>query len=97
MTRPPYRCVIGLMIKTDEISEQGCPPRCAEGADLFRDWKQSLQNDLYVAYTLEMGLPIRTLYARGVYPKLKFSFIFQWYKVENLAEQLSKKRETGNG
>jgi hypothetical protein len=24
MTRPPYRCAVGLMIKTDEVSEQGC-------------------------------------------------------------------------
>jgi hypothetical protein len=97
MTRPPYRCVIGLMIKTDEVSEQGCPPRCAEGPDLLRDWQQSLQNDLYVAYTLETGLPIRWVYVRSVYPELEFSFILQWHKVEKLAEQSSKKRETRNG
>jgi len=24
MTRAPYRCAVGLMIKTDEVSEQGC-------------------------------------------------------------------------
>lgn len=24
LTRPPYRCAVGLMIKTDEVSEQGC-------------------------------------------------------------------------
>jgi hypothetical protein len=24
MTRPPYRCAVGLMIKTNEVSEQGC-------------------------------------------------------------------------
>jgi hypothetical protein len=23
MTRPPYRCAVDLMIKTDEVSEQG--------------------------------------------------------------------------
>jgi hypothetical protein len=24
LTRTPYRCAVGLMIKTDEVSEQGC-------------------------------------------------------------------------
>jgi hypothetical protein len=24
VTRPPYRCAVGLMIKTDEVSEQVC-------------------------------------------------------------------------
>jgi hypothetical protein len=24
LTRPPYHCAVGLMIKTDEVSEQGC-------------------------------------------------------------------------
>jgi hypothetical protein len=77
MTRPLYRCAIGLMIKNDEVSEKGFPPRCAEGADLFRDWKQSLPNDLYVGYTLETGVPIRGVYVRSVYHDLKLSFIFQ--------------------
>jgi hypothetical protein len=45
---------------------------------------------------LETGLPIRGVYVRSVYPDLEFSFIFQWYKVENLAEQSSEKRETEN-
>jgi hypothetical protein len=36
MTRAPYRCAVGLMIKTDEVSEQGwnalCPQALAEEA-----------------------------------------------------------------
>jgi hypothetical protein len=24
LTRTPYRCAVGLMIKTDKVSEQGC-------------------------------------------------------------------------
>ena len=80
----------------DAVTRLAFQPRGAEGADLCRDWKQSLPNDLYVAYTLETGVPIRGVYVRSVYHELEFSFIFQWYKVENLAEQSSEKRETEN-
>jgi hypothetical protein len=61
----------------DAVTRLTFQPRCAEGADLCRDWKQSLPNDLYAAYTLETGLPIRWVYVRSVYPELEFSFIFQ--------------------
>jgi hypothetical protein len=63
---------------------------------LCRDWKQSLPNDLYVAYTLETGVPIHGVYVRSVHHDLELSFIFQWHKVENLAEQSSEKREIEN-
>jgi hypothetical protein len=63
---------------------------------LCRDWKQSLPNDLYVAYTLETGVPIRGVYVRSVHPDMEFSFIFQWHKVENPAEKSSEKHETEN-
>jgi hypothetical protein len=80
----------------DAVTRHAFQPRYAEGADLCRNWKQSLPNDLYVAYSLETGVPIRGVYVRNVHHDLEFSFIFQWYKVENLAEQSSEKRETEN-
>ena len=80
----------------DAVTRLAFQPRYAEGADLCRDWQQSLPNDLYVAYTLETGVPIRGVYARSVYHELWFSFIFQWYKVDNLAEQSGEKCEAEN-
>jgi hypothetical protein len=42
VTRPPYRCAVGLMTKTDEVSEQGCLVNTSvtsvrSGADLLNN------------------------------------------------------------
>jgi hypothetical protein len=35
LTRAPYRCAVGLMIKTDEVSEQGCPVQATFHTDRY--------------------------------------------------------------